>query len=293
MYIRQKQEAVSAVLIDMAKLSLTYRLGGELEINRMGYGGMQLTGTGVWGDAPDREQAIRVLQLAVESGVNFIDTADSYGPHTNEVLIREALSSAYNRLLIATKGGLERSGPDQWHSNGRPEYIRETIDGSLQRLGKDQLQLWQLHRVDPEVPLEETLGPVADAVKLGKILHVGLSEVDIPIIESAQKVVPIVSVQNRYNLAERKWDHVVDYTAQQGIAFIPWYPLASGPAKLQEKIGALAAKYEATTAQIALAWLLKRAPNILLIPGTKSPDHLRENLGAAKLFLTDEDFNKL
>lgn len=276
-----------------ATLSLDYKLGGQLDINRIGYGAMQLTGPGVWGDAPDRDRAKQVLLTAVEAGVNFIDTADSYGPHTNEVLIREALSSHYADLVIATKGGLERSGPNQWHSNGDPEYIRKAIDGSLQRLGKDTLQLWQLHRVDPRFPIEETLRPVADAVNAGKIQYVGLSEVDIPTIERAQQVVPIVSVQNRYNLAERTWEKVVEYTAQQGIAFIPWYPLASGSADLQEKTAAMAKKYRTTPAQIALAWLLKRSPNILLIPGTKSVQHLEENLQTAWIYLSDDDYESL
>lgn len=273
--------------------SFTYKIGGVLEVNRMGYGSMQLTGPGVWGDAPDRELAKQVLRKAVESGVNFIDTADSYGPHTNEVLIREALASHYSSIVVATKGGLERTGPNQWPINGHPEHIRQTIDGSLQRLGKDEIQLWQLHRVDPNIPIEETLGPVADAVQAGKILHVGLSEAGIADIERAEKVVPIVSVQNLYNLTERKWEAVVDYTAERGIAFIPWYPLASGPGKLQEKIGALAEKYHASTAQVALAWLLKRSPNILLIPGTKSLQHLQENLAAVKFELSDSNFNDL
>ncbi|MFC3197999.1 aldo/keto reductase [Parapedobacter deserti] len=273
--------------------SLTYQLRGVWELDRIGYGAMQLTGPGVWGDAPDRELAKRVLRTAVESGVNFIDTADSYGPHTNEVLIREALSSYYPNIVVATKGGLERTGPNQWPINGHPAHIRQAIDGSLQRLGKDEIQLWQLHRVDPNIPIEESLGPVADAVKAGKILQVGLSEVDIPTIERAEKVVPIVSVQNLYNLAERKWETVVDYTAERGIAFIPWYPLASGPDKLQKRIGALADKYEATPAQVALAWLLRRSPNILLIPGTKSLIHLQENLRAAKIPLSDDDFFSL
>jgi pyridoxine 4-dehydrogenase len=277
----------------MATTSLTYKLGGKLEVNRLGYGGMQLTGPGVWGDAPDRELAKRVLISAVESGVNFIDTADSYGPHTNEVLIREALYPYYADIVVATKGGLERTGPNQWPVNGRPEHIRKAIDGSLQRLGKDEIQLWQLHRVDSRVPIEETLGPVADAVHAGKIRHVGLSEASVADIERAQKVVPIISVQNLYNLAERKWEAVIDYTAERDIAFIPWYPLASGPGKLQEKIGTMAEKYQAAPAQIALAWLLKRSANILLIPGTKSLEHLQENLGAIRVELADEDVDSL
>jgi len=269
--------------------SLTYKIAGELEVNRLGYGGMQLTGTGVWGEAKDRNLAIRVLEEAAQNGVNFFDTADSYGPHTNEVLINDAISKYYNNIVVATKGGFERTGPNQWHVNGRPEYIAQCIEGSLHRLGKEQIQLWQLHRVDPRVPVEETLGPVAEAVKEGKIKHVGLSEVGIADIERAQKVLPIVSVQNLYNLAERKWEDVLNYTAQHNIAFIPWYPLASGPGKMKGKLSSIAQKYSATTAQIALAWLLKRSENILLIPGTSSPEHLHENLKAAGIDLAEED----
>lgn len=275
------------------KTPLTFKIGDELEINRLGYGGMQLTGTGVWGDAPNRDLAKSVLQSAVESGVNFIDTADSYGPNTNEVLIHEALAAHYENIVIATKGGFERSGPNQWNVNGRPEYIKKAIDGNLQRLGIEQIQLWQLHRIDPAVPVEETLGVVADAVKAGKIRHVGLSEVGIQEIKRAQKVLPIVSVQNLYNLGDRKWEDVLDYTAEQGLAFIPWYPLASGPDKIKGTINEIAAKHNATTAQIALAWLLRRSPNILLIPGTSSIQHLQENIAAVDVQLSDEDFNSL
>ncbi len=273
--------------------SLTFDLAGERKINRLGYGTMQLTGTGVWGDAPNRPLAISVLRSAVEAGVNFIDTADAYGPHTSEVLIHDALHDDYNKILIATKGGFERTGPGQWVTNGRPEYIRKAIEGSLKRLQVSQIELWQLHRIDPKVPVEETLAPVAEAVAAGKIKYVGLSEVDIKDIEAARKVLPIVSVQNLYNLGNRKWEEVVDYTEKEGIAFIPWYPLASGPHKLQTNIGELAAKYHATTAQLALAWLLKRAANILLIPGTGSLEHLKENMASANLNLSDEDFHRL
>jgi pyridoxine 4-dehydrogenase len=276
-----------------AAVDLTFVLGEDVKVNRIGYGAMQLTGSGVWGDAPRREEAKRVLKAAVDACVNFIDTADAYGPHTNEVLIQEALSADYGRITIATKGGFERPGPGEWVANGRPEYIRQAIEGSLQRLKRKQIDLWQLHRIDPKVPVEETLGPVVEAVKAGKIKHVGLSEVGIEDIERAEKVIPIVSVQNMYNLGERKWDEVVDYTARRNMAFIPWYPLASGPESLQGKIGAIAAKYRATVAQIALAWLLKRSPNILLIPGTSSLEHLRENLAAGKIDLSDEDFAAL
>ncbi|WP_342085758.1 aldo/keto reductase [Dyadobacter sp. OTU695] len=271
----------------------TFSIGGKIEINRLGYGGMQLTGQGVWGDAPDRENAIKVLRAAVGAGVNFIDTADSYGPHTNETLIADALSPYPKDLLIATKGGFDRNGPNQWRVNGHPEHIRQAIEGSLRRLKKEVIDLWQLHRIDPQFPVEETLGPVADAVKAGKIRYVGLSEVDVEQIERAEKTVPIVSVQNLYNLGNRRWEEVLDYTAGHGMAFIPWYPLASGPEKLKNKISGIAEKHQATTAQIALAWLLKRSPNILLIPGTSSLKHLEENLQAGNIQLSDEDFEVL
>jgi aryl-alcohol dehydrogenase-like predicted oxidoreductase len=271
---------------------LTYHLGGTLEINRLGYGGMQLTGNGVWGDPADLPNAIKVLKEAVAGGVDFIDTADAYGPNTNETLIADALHP-YGKVVIATKGGFTRTGPGQWIVNGNPQYIRSAIEGSLRRLKVECIDLWQLHRFDGNVPVEETLAPVAEAVKAGKIKYVGLSEVGIAQIERAEKVVPVVSVQNLYNLGERKWEELVDYTAKRNMAFIPWYPLASGPAKLESKIQAIAAKHKATTAQIALAWLLHRSPNILLIPGTKSLQHLHENLAAAKITLTSQEFEEL
>ncbi len=271
----------------------TFKLAGEREINRLGYGGMQLTGPGVWGEAADRDLARKVLNTAVDSGVNFIDTADSYGPHTNEVLIHEALHTRYDELVIATKSGLERPGPGEWVPNGKPEHIRDAIEGSLKRLNVEQIELWQLHRIDPKVPVEETLAPVVDAVKAGKIKYVGLSEVGIKDIERASKVIPIVSVQNLYNLGDRSWEEVVDYTADHKMAFIPWFPLASGPDKMKDKIEAIAKKHDATIAQIALAWLLKRSPNIILIPGTSSVQHLQENLKAAEIELSDEDFEAL
>ena len=274
-------------------LTTTFLLAGERPVNRLGYGSMQLTGPGVWGDAPDRELAKRVLKSAVEAGVNFIDTADSYGPSTCEELIHDAIKPYYNKVLIATKGGLERRGPGEWTANGNPAYIKKTIEGSLNRLQLSQIELWQLHRIDPKIPVEETLGPVVDAVAAGKIKYVGLSEVGIEDIERVRKLLPIVSVQNLYNLGNRKWEEVLDYTAKEDIAFIPWYPLASGPEKLQNNIGRLAAKYNATVAQIALAWLLKRSPNILLIPGTKSLRHLQENLESVQVELSEEDFNSL
>jgi aryl-alcohol dehydrogenase-like predicted oxidoreductase len=271
----------------------TFLLGGDLQVNRIGYGALQLTGPGVWGDAPRRDQAKGLLHAAVEAGVNFIDTADSYGPHTNEVLIQEALGAHYGKIVVATKGGFERPGPSEWVTNGRPEHIRQAIDGSLRRLKQDQIDLWQLHRIDPKVPMEETLGPVAAAIKAGKIKHVGLSEVGVEDIERAEKVVPIVSVQNQYNLGLRTWEEALDYTAQRNMAFIPWVPLAAGPSKMRVMVGAMAQKYQATVAQIALAWLLRRSPNILLIPGTISPQHLQENLEAIHIELSDDDFCSL
>lgn len=272
---------------------LTYAIGGQLTVNRLGYGAMQLTGTGVFGDAKDRDTAQKVLQRAVALGVDFIDTADAYGPHTNETLIADALHPYKKDLIIATKGGFTRPGPNQWVPNGTPSFIRENIDGSLKRLKVERIDLWQLHRFDPNVPVEETLAPVAEAVKAGKIRYVGLSEVDVNQVERAEKVVPIVSVQNLYNLGNRQWEALVDYTAKRNMAFIPWFPLASGPDKLAEKIKAVAAKHNATTAQVALAWLLKRSPNILLIPGTSSIGHLEENMKAGEIQLSEEEFKAL
>ncbi|MCX2486680.1 aldo/keto reductase [Pedobacter sp. MR2016-24] len=279
--------------METTKQTLTYKIGGQLDINRIGYGAMQLTGFGVFGEVSDRENAKKVLQQAVMSGVNFIDTAEAYGPELNESLIAEALYPYTNDLVIATKGGFDRPGPNKWEPNGDPEYIRQNIEGSLKRLKVETIDLWQLHRFDPKIPVEETLAPVLEAVKAGKIKYVGLSEVNIAQIEQAEKVVPIVSVQNLYNLGNKQWDEIVDYTAKREMAFIPWFPLASGPDKLAEKINKIAAKYEATTAQIALTWLLKRSPNILLIPGTKSVEHLQENLAAANIELTEEEFSEL
>ena len=276
-----------------SKQSLTFSLGGKTTVNRMGYGAMQLTGTGVFGEVADRENAKQVLQAAVKSGVNFIDTAEAYGPQFNESLIADALHPFPDDLLIATKGGFERPGPNKWVPNGDPAFIRENIEGSLKRLNLKQIGLWQLHRFDPKIPVEETLAPVAEAVQAGKIKWVGLSEVDIQQIERAEKIVPIASVQNLYNLGNRKWEEMVDYTAGRGMAFIPWYPLASGPQTLADKIGRISTEHNATAAQIGLAWLLKRSPNILLIPGTKSAEHLQENLEAANIELTDEEFEEL
>lgn len=274
-------------------ISPTWNLGGDITINRLGYGAMQLTGAGVFGEAKDRDTAKKVLQAAVAGGVNFIDTAEAYGPKFNESLIADALYPYKKGLVIATKGGFRRPGPEQWIPNGNPDFIRENIEGSLKRLKVDTIDLWQLHRIDANVPVEETLAPVAAAVKAGKIRHVGLSEVTVEQIERAEKVVPIVSVQNLYNLGNRQWESVLDYTIQRNMAFIPWFPLASGPQTMADKISDIAAAHNATIAQIALAWLLQRAQNILLIPGTSSLNHLQENLDAVDIVLTDKEFETL
>ena len=275
------------------EISLTYKIGGELEVNRLGYGAMQLTGHGVFGEVADRENAKKVLQEAVANDVNFIDTADAYGPHTNETLIADALQPYKQGLVIATKGGFTRPGPNNWVPNGKPDFIKENIEGSLKRLKVDTIDLWQLHRIDPNTPVEESLKPVMEAVKAGKIRYVGLSEVSVEEIKQVQQILPIVSVQNLYNLAERKWEDVLDYTAENDLAFIPWFPLASGPQKMSDKLDKIAKAHNATVAQVALAWILKRSDNILLIPGTKSIEHLQENLDAVNVELTDEEYNEL
>ncbi|MCX2585202.1 aldo/keto reductase [Pedobacter sp. MR22-3] len=273
-------------------MNLTFKLG-DIEINRMGYGAMQLTGQGVFGEVEDRENAKKVLQAAVANGVNFIDTAEAYGPKFNELLIADALHPYPSGLLIATKGGFDRTGPNKWVPNGHPDKIKADIEGSLERLNVKQLDLWQLHRIDPNVDVKKTLAPVIEAVKAGKIKHVGLSEVGVNEIKQVQDLLPVASVQNMYNLGDRKWEDVLHYTAEQGLAFIPWFPLASGPTKLEDKIKAIAAAHQATTAQIALAWLLQRSDNILLIPGTKSIAHLEENLKAADINLSAAEFETL
>ena len=271
----------------------TWLLGNDITINRLGYGGMQLTGTGVFGEVADRENAKKVLQEAVELGVNFIDTAEAYGPKFNEQLIADALHPYKKGVVIATKGGFNRPGPGQWVPNGEPAYIQSNIEGSLKRLKVDAIDLWQLHRIDPHVPVEKTLGPVVKAIEAGKIKNFGLSEVTVEQIEQVEKILPVVSVQNMYNLSERKWENVLDYTTERKIAFIPWFPLASGPQKMAHKIEQIAKAHNATVSEIALAWLLKRADNILLIPGTKSLTHLKENMGAAGIELSEEEFDEL
>ncbi|WP_017815115.1 aldo/keto reductase [Paenibacillus shenyangensis] len=272
----------------------TFKIGGDLEVNRLGYGSMQLTGKGVWGDPKDPDEAVRVLQRALELGVNFIDTADSYGPFVAEQLIRKALHPYKDGLIIATKAGLTRSGPDDWRPVGRPEYLRQQAELSLRHLGLERIDLFQLHRIDPQVPLEEQLGELEKLRQEGKIRHIGLSEVNVEELQAASKITQIASVQNLYNLSTRKSEDLLNETEKQNIAFIPWFPLATG--KLAREGGPLdeiSKKLNAKPAQIALAWLLRRSPVILPIPGTSTVSHLDENIEAANLQLSDEDFATL
>jgi pyridoxine 4-dehydrogenase len=269
----------------------TITLGGDLTVNRMGFGAMRLTGKGIWGPPKHPEKAVQVLQRAVELGVNFIDTAESYGPHIAEQLIADALYP-YPGLVIATKGGLERPGPDKWVENGRPEYLRENLLGSLDRLRRDHIDVYQLHRIDRKVPAEEQFAALREFRNEGLIRHVGLSEVSIADIERARKIVPIVSVQNRYNVTDRKWEKEVEYCEREGLAFVPWFPLSAG-ALDHPTLNAVAARHGATVFQIALAWLLEHSPSILVIPGTSSVEHLEENVAAAEIRLTRRDLKEL
>jgi pyridoxine 4-dehydrogenase len=266
-------------------------LGGDLTVNRMGFGTMRLTGKGIWGPPKSPEQAVRVLQRAVELGVNFFDTADSYGPHVAEELIAEALYP-YPGLVIATKGGFDRPGPDRWVENGRPENLREKLEGSLRRLRVERIDLWQLHRIDPKVPAQEQFEAVREFQREGLIRHVGLSEVSVEQIEQARKVVPIVSVQNRYNVTDRKWDKEVEYCEREGLAFIPWFPLSAGTVEA-EALHRVAQRHGATVYQVALAWLLAQSPAMLVIPGTSSVEHLEENVAAAEIKLSKKDMKEL
>jgi len=271
-----------AELTPDAAASGTFTLGGDLTVNRMGFGAMRITGKGIWGDPKDPQEAKRVLKRALELGVNFIDTADSYGPYVSEDLIAEALSPYADGLVIATKGGLTRQGPDQWLPVGRPEYLRQCVEMSLRRLKTDTIDLYQLHRIDPKVPAEESLGALKDLQTQGKIRHIGLSEVSVEELEHAQTIVNIVSVQNLYNLSERKSEKLLDYCTEKSIGFIPWFPVAGGDlVKPGGVLDQAAHTHDATVAQLALAWLLKRSPVMLPIPGTSSVAHLEENVAAS------------
>ncbi|MBV8394686.1 MAG: aldo/keto reductase [Actinobacteria bacterium] len=272
----------------------TFELGGTTPVARLGYGTMQLTGPGVWGPPRDHDEALRVLRCAVELGVTLFDTADSYGPHVAEELLFEALHPYPEDVVIATKAGFTRPGPGDWRAVGRPEYLRQQCVLSLRRLGLERIELFQLHRIDPKVPLADQIGELELLRQEGKIHHIGLSEVTVEEIEQARAIAPIVSVQNLYNLADRRAEEVLDHCEREGIAFIPWFPLATG--RLAEPGGPLAelsAARGATPAQLALAWLLRRSPVMLPIPGTSSVAHLEENMAAAEIELTDEDYAEM
>ena len=274
--------------------TLEFKLGGELTIHRLGYGAMRITGKGIWGEPPDREAAKKVLRRAVELGVDFIDTADSYGPSVSERLIGEALAPYAHGTVVATKAGLTRQGPDRWLPVGRPEYLTQQVEMSLRWLKRDALDLWQLHRIDAKVPVEESLGAIKKLQEQGKIRFVGLSEVSVDEIKQARKTIDIVSVQNEYNLGNRKSEAVLEYCEREGLAFIPWFPVAAG--KLTQpggKLDTLAKKHGVTVGQLSLAWLLHRSPVMLPIPGTSSVAHLEENLKAAELKLSTAEWKEL
>jgi pyridoxine 4-dehydrogenase len=273
---------------------MTFAIGGEKRVNRLGYGAMQITGPGVWGPPRDHDEALRVLRRAVELGVNLIDTADSYGPYVSEELIKEALHPYPDDVVIATKAGLVRTGPGGWHPVGRPEYLRQQAEMSLRRLGVERIDLYQLHRIDPAVPLADQLGVFAELRKEGKIGHIGLSEVTVEEIKQAREYVEIATVQNLYNLSNRQSEAVLDYCAAEGIGFLPWFPIATGElAKPGGPLDALSAQTGATPAQLALAWLLHRSPVMLPIPGTSSVAHLEENVAAGAITLTAEQVASL
>jgi len=277
-----------------AQASGQFRIGGDVSVNRLGFGAMRITGKGIWGDPDDRDEAIRLLRRLPDLGVNFIDTADSYGPFVSEDLIAEALTPYADGLLVATKGGLTRHGPNVWAPVGRPEYLRQCVLMSLRRLKLEQIGLWQLHRIDPKVPRDEQFGVIADMLKEGLIKHAGLSQVSVGEIEAARQVFPVASVQNRYNLSDRSSEAEVAYCETNQIGFIPWYPLAAGTlAAPGTALDAIVRTTNATPSQIALAWVLKRSPVMLPIPGTGNVSHLEDNVRAADIRLSDADFSAL
>jgi pyridoxine 4-dehydrogenase len=271
-----------------------FRIGHDLRVTRLGFGAMRITGKGIWGPPANRAEAVRVLRRAVELGINFIDTADSYGPHVSEEIIAEALHPYPANLVIATKGGFERPGPDRWVENGRPEYLRAACEGSLRRLRLDRIDLYQLHRIDPKVPAEDQLGTLKDLQAEGKIKHIGLSEVTVKQIRHAQTIVPIVSVQNRYSVADRGAEDVLEYCEKENMGFIPWFPLAAGQLSSGDSpIRRVAERLKATPSQVALAWLLSRSPVMLPIPGTSSVKHVEENVAAAGLKIDESKLQEL
>jgi pyridoxine 4-dehydrogenase len=277
-----------------AETTDTFSLGGDLTVNRLGYGAMRITGDGIWGEPKDRGEALKVLQRAVELGVNFIDTADSYGPEVSENLIAEALHPYKKDLVIATKGGFARSGPNRWEMLGRPEYLRQCVEMSLRRLKVERIDLYQLHRIDPKVPVEESLGALKNLQKAGKIRHIGLSEVTVEEIERANKTVKIVSVQNQYNLSDRRHEKVLQYCEKNQVAFIPFFPVAAGKlAQAGGPLDATAKNHHITIAQLSLAWLLHHSPVTIPIPGTSSVKHLEENVAASKVQLTADEWKMI
>lgn len=271
-----------------------FTIGNELRVGRLGFGSMRLTGDGIWGEPRDRAEAIRVLRRAVELGINFIDTADSYGPHVAEEIIAEALYPYPQDLVIATKGGFDRPGPDRWVENGNPEHLKSACEGSLRRLRLDRIDLYQLHRIDPKVPADDQLGTLKELQAEGKIRHIGLSEVNVRQIEPARRVVPIVTVQNRYSMADRGAEDVLEYCDREGLGFIPWFPLAAGKLSgADSPILRVAERLHAKPSQVALAWLLARSPVMLPIPGTSKVQHLEENVEAARLMLDKDAMQEL
>jgi pyridoxine 4-dehydrogenase len=277
-----------------AKKSGELLIGNDLRLTRLGFGAMRITGDGIWGEPRDRAEAIRVLQRAVELGINFIDTADSYGPGVSEEIIAEALHPYPADLVIATKGGFDRPGPNEWVENGRPEHLRSACEGSLRRLRLERIDLYQLHRIDPKVPAEDQLGTVKDLQAQGKIKHVGLSEVSVRQIQHARTIVPIVSVQNRYSITDRGSEDVLEYCEKENLGFIPWFPLAAGRvSSVGNPIGRIAARWRAAPSQVALAWLLARSPIMLPIPGTSKVQHLEENVAATELRIDADTMREL
>jgi pyridoxine 4-dehydrogenase len=271
-----------------------FLIGNDLRVVRLGFGAMRITGKGIWGEPADHAECVRVLRRAIELGVNFIDTADAYGPYVSEEIIAEALHPYPANLVIATKGGFERSGPDRWTENGKPEHLRSACEGSLKRLRRERIDLYQLHRIDPKVPAEDQLGTLKELQSQGKIKHIGLSEVTVKQIQRAQTIVPIVSVQNRYSLADRGSDDVLQYCEQQKMGFIPWFPLAAGKLTGEKSpVSRVAGELKATPSQVALAWLLARSLVMLPIPGTSRVAHLEENIAAAGLQLDEKEVKDL
>jgi pyridoxine 4-dehydrogenase len=277
-----------------ASKSGEFLIGNDLHVTRLGYGAMRITGDGIWGEPKDRAEAVRVLRRAVELGINFIDTADSYGPGVSEEIIAEALYPYPAGLVIATKGGFDRPGPNKWVENGRPEHLRAACEGSLRRLRLEHIDLYQLHRIDPKVTAEDQLGTLKDLQAQGKIKHIGLSEVNVSQIQHARTIVPIVSVQNRYSITDRGSEDVLEYCEKEKLGFIPWFPLAAGRVSGPDgPIGRIAAKWKATPSQVALAWLLARSSVMLPIPGTSNVNHLEENVTAAELKIDSNAMGEL